>query len=78
VTGRSEIVFSEVHFSLDDGELVAEVSELVVLATVALQFGSGIPVVEVSDGVTECVESGGWTDEEGVEPYGEGLGDVRG
>jgi hypothetical protein len=76
VTGRSEIVFSEVYFGLDDSELVAEVSELVILATIALQFGGGIPVVEVSDGATECVKGGGWTDKEGVEPNREGFGDV--
>jgi hypothetical protein len=77
VTGRPKIVFSKVYFGLDDGEFVAEVLESVILVAVALQFSGGIPVVEVSDGVTECVEGGGWSDKECVEPYGEGFGDVR-
>jgi hypothetical protein len=78
VTSRCEVIFSEMHLGLDDGEFVAEVSESIVLATEALQFGGGIPVIEVSDGVAECVEGRGWADEEGVEPYGKGLDDVRG
>jgi hypothetical protein len=78
VMGRSEIIFSEMYLGLDDSELVAEVSESVVLAAIALQFGGGVPVVEVGDGATECVKGGGWTDKEGVEPYGKGFGDVRG
>jgi hypothetical protein len=76
VTGCCEVVFSKMHLGLDDGELVAEVSESVVLATEALQFGGGIPVVEVGDSAVECVEGGGWADEESVEPYWKGLGDV--
>jgi hypothetical protein len=78
VTSRCEVVFSKVYLSLDDGEFIAEVSESVVLVTEALQLGSGILVVEVGDGTAECVEGGSWADEEGVEPYGKGLGDVRG
>jgi hypothetical protein len=77
VASCCEVVFSEMHLGLDDGELVAEVSEAIVLAAVALQFGSGVPVVEVGDGATESVESRGWTDEKGVEPARKGLGDVR-
>jgi hypothetical protein len=77
VTGCCEVVFSKMHLGLDDGELVTEVSESVILATEALQFGGGIPVIEVGDGTAECVEGGGWTDEEGVEPYRERLGDVQ-
>jgi hypothetical protein len=78
VVGRYEVVFSKMHLGLDDGEFIVEMSESIVLATVALQFGSGVPIVEVGNSVSECVESGGWTDEEGVEPTGEGFGDIRG
>jgi hypothetical protein len=78
VTSRCEVVLSEMYLGLDDGEFVAKVSESVILATEALQLGGGVPIVEVSDGTVECVEGGGWANEEGVEPYGKGLGDVRG
>jgi hypothetical protein len=70
VAGCCEVVFSKMHLGLDDGELVAEVSESVILAMVALQFGGGVPIVEVSDSAVEGMEGGGWTDEKGVEPYG--------
>jgi hypothetical protein len=73
-----QIVFGEMDLSLYDGELVAEVSESVVLSTVALQFGRGIPVVEVGHGAAEGMEGWGRTDEEGLEPAREWLGDVRG
>jgi hypothetical protein len=73
-----QIVFGEMDFGLDDGEFVAEVSESVVLSTVALQFGGGVPVVEVSDGAAEGVECWGWSDEECLEPTREWLGDIRG
>jgi hypothetical protein len=77
VAGCSKVVFSEVYLGLDDGKLVAEVSEPVVLAAVALQFGGGVPVVEVGDGAAECVEGRGWTNEEGVEQTRKGFGDVH-
>jgi hypothetical protein len=54
-----QIVFDEVNFGLYERELVAEVSEAVVLSSVALQFGGGIPVVEVGDGAAEGVEGRG-------------------
>ena len=73
-----QIVLGEMDLSLYDGELVAEVSESVVLSTVALQFGGGIPVVEVGDGAVEGMEGWGRSDEEGLEPAREWLGDVRG
>ena len=78
VVSCCEVIFSKMHLSLDDGEFVVEMSELVVLATVTLQFGSGVPIVKVGNGMAEGVEGGGWTDEKGVEPYGQGIGDVRG
>jgi hypothetical protein len=72
-----QIVFGEMNLGLYDGELVAKVSELIVLSTVVLQFGGGVPVVEVGDGAVESVEGGGWSDEEGLEPAREWLGDIR-
>jgi hypothetical protein len=77
VASCCEVIFSKMHLGLDDGELVAEVSESVVLAMVALQFGGGVPIIKVGDGAAEGMESGGWADEKGVEPYGQGFGDVR-
>jgi hypothetical protein len=73
-----QIVFGEMDLSLYDGELVTEMSESVVLSTVALQFSGGVSVVEVGDGTTKGVEGWGQPDEEGLEPAGECLGDVRG
>jgi hypothetical protein len=75
---RCQVVFSEMNLGLYDGEFVAEVSETVVLSTVALQFGGGVPVVEVGDGAAEGMEGWGWPDEEGLEPTRERLSDVRG
>jgi hypothetical protein len=73
-----QVVFDEMNFGLNERELVAEVSEAVVLSTVALQFSGGIPVVEVGDGVAEGVEGWGRSDEEGLEPARERLGNVHG
>jgi hypothetical protein len=73
-----QIVLGEMDLSLYDGELVAEVSESVILSTVALQFSGGIPVVEVGDGAVEGMEGWGRSDEEGLEPAREWLSDVRG
>jgi hypothetical protein len=78
VAGCREVVFSEMNLGLDDGEFVTEVSESVILSTESFDFGGGVPIVEVGNGTTECVKGGGWTVEECVEPYGEGLGDVLG
>jgi hypothetical protein len=72
------IVFGEMDLSLYNSEFVTEVSESVILSMVALQFGRGVPVVEVGDGATESVEGGGWSDEEGLEPAREWLGDIHG
>jgi hypothetical protein len=77
VASCCEVIFSKMHLGLNDGELIAEVPESIVLATVVLQFGGGVPIVEVGDGVVEGVEGGGWTNEKGVEPYGQGFGDIR-
>jgi hypothetical protein len=73
-----QIIFGKMYLSLYDGELIAKVSESIVLSTVALQFGGGVPVVEVGDGAAEGMEGGGWPKEEGLEPAGEWLGDIRG
>jgi hypothetical protein len=56
---RHQIVFNEVDFGLNERELVAEVSETVVLSSVALQLSGGIPVVEVGDGAAKGVEGRG-------------------
>jgi hypothetical protein len=77
ITRCRQIVFGEMDLSLYDGELVAKVSESIILSTVALQFGGGIPVVKVGDGAAESVKGRGWSDEEGLEPAREWLGDVR-
>jgi hypothetical protein len=53
-------------------------AELVILAAESFDFGSGVPVVKVSNGASECVIGGRGTVEECVEPGGDGLGDVLG
>jgi hypothetical protein len=73
-----QIVFGEMDLSLYDGELVAAVSESIVLSTVTLQLGRGVPVVEVGDGAVEGMEGWGRPNEEGLEPARKWLGDVRG
>jgi hypothetical protein len=78
VVSRCEVILSEMYLGLDDGELIAEMSELVVLATESFDFSGGIPIVKVGDGAAEHVESRGWAVEKGVEPYGYGLSDVLG
>jgi hypothetical protein len=50
-----EVVFSKMYLGLDDGELVVEVAQAVILSMVTFDFGSGIPVVEVSNGAAEGV-----------------------
>jgi hypothetical protein len=78
MTRCRQIVFGEMNLGLYDGELVAEVLETVVLSSVALQFGGGVPVVEVGDGTVEGMEGWGWPAEESLEPAGKWLGDIRG
>jgi hypothetical protein len=73
-----QIVLGEMDLSLYDGEFVAEVSESVVLSAVALQFGGGVPVVEIGDGTAEGMKGGGWPNEKGLEPTREWLGNIRG
>jgi hypothetical protein len=73
-----QIVLGEMNLGLYNGEFVSEVSESVVLPTIALQFGGGVPVVEVGDGAAEGVEGWGWPDKEGLEPTRKWLGDIRG
>jgi hypothetical protein len=50
-----KIVLSEMHLSLDDGELIAEMTQSVVLSMVAFDFSSGVPVVKVGNGTTESM-----------------------
>jgi hypothetical protein len=73
-----QIVLGEMDLSLYDGELVAKVSESVVLSSVALQLSGGVPVVEIGDGAAEGVKGRGRPDEEGLEPARKWLGDIRG
>jgi hypothetical protein len=54
-----QVVFNEMDFGLDERELVAEVSEAIVLSSVALHFGGGVPVVEVGNCAAEGMEGGG-------------------
>jgi hypothetical protein len=76
VAARREVVFNEVNLGLDEGKFVTEVVQSIVLATVPLDFGGGVPVIEVSDGVAECVIGRGRAIEQSVEPDRERLGDV--
>ena len=78
VSACCEVVFSEMYLGLDDGEFVAEMAELVILAAEPLDFGGGIPVVKVGNGASEHVVGGSWTVEEGIEPCGDGFGNVLG
>jgi hypothetical protein len=54
-----QVVLNEMDFGLYECELVAEMSEAIVLSPIALQFGGGVPVVEVGDGAAEGVEGRG-------------------
>jgi hypothetical protein len=78
ISARCEVVLSEMHLGLDNGELIAEMAESVVLAAELLNFSSGIPIVEVGNGASEHVIGGGRTVEEGVEPCGDGFGNLLG
>jgi hypothetical protein len=64
------------NLGLNDGELVAEVVQSIVLSTVTLDFSGGVPVVKVGNGATEGVVGGGRAIEQSVEPDRDGLGDV--
>jgi hypothetical protein len=55
ITARHEVIFSEMNLGLNDGELVAEVVQSIVLSTVMLDFSGGVPVVKVGNGATEGV-----------------------
>jgi hypothetical protein len=75
VVACREIVFSEMDLSLNDGELIAEVAQSIVLLAVMLDFGGSVPVVE-GNCATEGVVGRGRTVEQSVEPDRDGLGDV--
>jgi hypothetical protein len=70
MAGR-EVVLNEMDLGLDDGEFVAEVLESVVSASVLVDFGGCVPVVKVSNGVTESVVCRSGAVEESVEPNGD-------
>jgi hypothetical protein len=78
VTACCEVVFSEMHLGLDDGKLITEVMQLIVLSTISFDFGGGISVVEVGNSTTESVVGGGRTVEQSVEPDRDGLCDILG
>jgi hypothetical protein len=59
VAARCDVVFIQIDLGLDESEFVAEVAQTVVVAAVTLDFGESVPVVEVVDGMVECVEGGG-------------------
>jgi hypothetical protein len=78
VAACREVVLKQMDLSLNDGELVVEVTQAVVVTAVTLDLGECVPVVEVMDGVTERVVGGRGAIEECVEPDGEWIGDVMG
>src|SRR6267142_2669908 len=47
VTGGCDGIIDEDELGLDLGELVSEASAMVVVAAVPLDFGCGVPIVEV-------------------------------
>jgi hypothetical protein len=61
-----KVVFSKMDLSLDDGKLIAEVAQSVVLSTVTLDFGSSIPIIEVGNSTMESVVGGGGAIEQSV------------
>jgi hypothetical protein len=62
--------------SLDDGELIVEVSESVVGTSVPFDFGGCVPVVEIGDGAMEGVVRRSGAIEEGIEPNRDWLSDI--
>jgi hypothetical protein len=66
------------NLGLDDSKFITEVSELVVGASVPLDFYGCIPVVEVGDGTTESVVCRSGAVEESVEPDRDWLGNIGG
>jgi hypothetical protein len=76
VSARCEIIFNEMHLGLNDGEFVTEVAESVILMAVSLDFGGGVSVIEVGNGMSKCVVGRSGAIEECIEPGGNWLGDV--
>jgi hypothetical protein len=66
------------HLGLDNGKLIMEMAESVVLAVELLNFGGGVPIVEVGNSASEHVIGRGRTIEKGVEPCGDGFGNLLG
>jgi hypothetical protein len=71
-----KVILSKMHLGLDDGKLIAEMAQSVILSTVMLDFGGSVPVIKVGNGVMEGVVGGGGAVEQSVEPDRDGLGDV--
>jgi hypothetical protein len=76
VMAGHEVILNKVNLSLDDGKFVTEVSKSVVGASVPLNFGSHIPVVEVGNGAIEGVVCGSGAVKKGIEPNRHWLSDV--
>jgi hypothetical protein len=78
VTTGCEVILNEVYFGLDKCKLIAEVAESVVITAITLDFGRGVPIVEIHDGVAESVVGGGWAVEQCIEPTWQWLGGIVG
>jgi hypothetical protein len=74
VATGGEVIFDQVYLGLDDGKLVVQMVEAVIIATEAFDLGVHIPVIEVGHGGVEGMKGRGWSVEEGVEPAWERLG----
>jgi hypothetical protein len=59
VVTRCKVIFSKMHFSLNNSKLIVEMAQSVILSMVALDFGSGVPVVKVGNDASESVVGGG-------------------
>jgi hypothetical protein len=66
------------YLGLDDGKFITEMMESVVLAAKSFDFGGGVSVVEVGDGMSECMIGGSGAVKKCVEPGGDWLGDILG
>jgi hypothetical protein len=75
VASSSKHITDEPELSSDFLKLSSEVSVMVIIAPVAINFGDDGPVVEVVGGFAEGMKCGSGTSEEVMEPGQHGLGD---
>jgi hypothetical protein len=73
VATGGEVIFDQVYLGLDDGKLVVQMAEAVIVATEAFDLSVHIPVIEVGHGGAEGMKGRGRSVEEGVEPAWERL-----